>query len=156
MASLNRKFFEFLESAIESAAEGDALYGAELHDTVYQKIKDDFGVRISTPEGSLAPNSSGVEDYDALVTLVIFARIEGSEKTDRLDALDVCDALTKAVAQLFFDDLSMGGRVCDVDVLRHLTDFDSNGSDFFAIANLPIVVNPTGAIDWSRYNVSNR
>lgn len=156
MASLNRKFYEFLQTAIEGAADTDALFGAELHDTVYQQIENDFGVRISTPESSLAPQSSGIEDNDALVTLVIFARIQGADKTDRLNALDVCDAVTKAVAKTFYDDLSMGGRVCDCDVLRAVTDFDSIGSDVFAVSNLPIVVNPSGAIDWSRFNVNYR
>lgn len=157
MPSLNSIFYDFINVAVEAATDDEKpLYGAEIHDTVYEQIKDNHGVRISTPASTLAPHDGVIQDFDAVVILVCFARVKGADKTERLEALDVCDAVTKAVAELFFNDSQMGGKVCDTQVLRHAMDFDSIGSDVFAVSNLPIVVNPSGAIDWTRFNVTYR
>lgn len=151
MASIEHKVFDWLEEAIEAAVEGEPLYEAELHDTVHQTIKKNFGIRIGEVERSLAPEAEGeAADFDALVPLIFFCRVAGLDKTERLAALDKCDELEKTVASLLFVDSSLGGRVCDCLILRTPRGFDSIKSEPYAVANMPLVINPSGLIDWER------
>jgi hypothetical protein len=144
--SIENDTFEFIEEAVVASAVGDRLNGIELHETVYQTIKKDTGVRVGDCESSLAPTPGAeeVEEFDGLLNLVCFARVTGEDKTRRMAARDNALELAKAVSKLFLDDPSMGGRVRDSRVLRVLRGYDSTGAQPYAVCNLEIVVNETG------------
>jgi hypothetical protein len=138
--------FEFLEEAVAAVAPDDVLYGIEVHETVYQTIKKDSGVRVGNGESQLAPLPGGgaIEEFDCLLSLVCFARVTGADKTDRVMARDQAMDIAKAVSMLFLTDPSMGGRVRDSRVLKARRGFDSIGSQPFAVCELQVVVNETG------------
>ncbi len=146
--------FDFIEQAIAAAPEGQVLHGLELHDTLFKKIEKSEGVRIGDAESEFSPNEANeLQEYDALVTLVCFAKIEGANKLDRSAARNKAFQISLAVAKLFFDDHTMGGRVCDTKLLPAVRGWDAPSSQPYAVVNMPVVVNPSGATNFERRRV---
>lgn len=143
--------YDFLEEKINAAAAGDVLFEQELHDTLHKKIDKDSGIRISDAESDFAPNGEGeMQEYDALITLVCYSRIEGADKTERRAARKKAFLISKAVAQLFENDRKMGGRVCKARILSAVRGWDSINSKPYAVVNMPIVFNESGEINFER------
>jgi hypothetical protein len=143
----------FIQAAVEAATEadvdGDVLVGAALHDTVYGDISGDaFGVRIGDCDAECAPlpEGEGMEEFDARLRVVVFARVDGTETADRATARAKARALWLRVAGLFFDDTTMGGRVRDVLLRRAQRGFDEEGGNLYAVVSMPLLVNGTGQL----------
>lgn len=139
--------FEFLEPVI-AAAQSDSnnpLYGVELHDTEYRPITDEHHdyVQIGSCDSELAPNPGATEmlEFDANVILICLAKVLGKERSDRHAARKRVVAITKAVAQLFCEDPTMGDRVNLCRVMRCPRDWASVNSNPYAVANVPLLVN---------------
>ncbi len=137
------QLFDFLTTVIGSAAQGDPLFNAELHDTVYQKITADRGIRISEATGEFSLGPGGVaNEYDVTIIIVCYARVTGVKKQERQPALaDVFD-LVKRVFEVLMNDPTLGGRVCDLIVQPGGRGYDTFDGEPFAVANMPIVINP--------------
>jgi hypothetical protein len=143
------KTYDFLKDAVEAAEDGDALKGAALHDTVYGDISaDDYGIRVGDCESQCAPlpGDDGMEEFDARLTVVVFARVAGGEVADRKAARAKARALWLRAAQLFWDDTTMGDRVRDVLVQRAGRGFDVEAGVVYAVVNMPLLVNGTGQL----------
>lgn len=136
---------EFIQAAVAGAANDSPLYGAEVKDD-YQTIEKDFGVIIGDCTSDVAPKPGGaMAEFDALLIVVCFARVVGSDKTERRDARNKARALMLAVAGLFNNDPMMNGQVRDSRVLRCRRGFDSiTSADVYAVAHVPLIVNETG------------
>jgi len=138
---------EFIQEAIEAAQDGDVLFNAELHDNAYLTITKDSGIRLGDCTSDAAPLPGGEEmaEFDAYLPICFFSRIEGTDKTDRKAARNKARALWFAVALLFHNDRTLGGRVRDIIMRRAVTGYDSiTDGDFYAVVNLPLIVNSTG------------
>lgn len=147
------KTFDFLEESINAAVSGETLFELELHDTIFQKINNDAGIRIGDAESDFAPNQGDeLQEYDAILTLVIYSKILGANKTERSAARKRAFEISRAVAKLFFDDFRMNNRVCDSRVLTAVRGWDSLNSAPYAVVNMPIVFNESGAINFNRRN----
>lgn len=139
--------FDFLTEKIDAATPGDVPYELDLHDTVYQSMKAEKprGIRISDAVGDLAPEpGGGLKEYDVSLQLVCFAKVEGTDKKARQPA--VCDvfAIEKWVCEVLYADPTLGGRECDVVVKKGTRGYDSLDGNAYAIANIWLVVNPSG------------
>lgn len=134
-----------IQDAVDAAEEGDVLFEAEVRDD-YQTITKDYGVIIGDCTSDVAPLAGGaMAEFDALLIVVCFARVVGSDKTERAGARNKARALMLAVAGLFTNDPMMGGEVRDSRVLRCRRGFDSiTSADVYAVAHVPLVVNETG------------
>lgn len=143
--------YDFLKGKFDTAPDDSILKGLELHDTVYKKIETAEGVRIGNgvSDFSLNPEQE-LQEYDAVLIIVCYSLIGGADKTDRSAAVIRSFQISKAVAQLFIDDETMGGRVCRSRLLTAARDFDSINSKPYAVVNLPIVFNETGEINFDR------
>ena len=138
--------FEFLESVIATAGVGDPLFEAELHDTVHQPIRGDRVVRISEAVGDLAPGPlMEVKEYDVQLIVTCCSRVTGKEKTERQPALADVFRMQKAVFAELITDPTLGGRVCDLVVMRGGRGYDIYNGEPFAVTNMPVVLNPSGA-----------
>jgi hypothetical protein len=146
--SIENHTFEFLEAAVNTAIDGEALYGAETLETVYQTIKREFGIRVGDCEAKLAPLPGGeaIEEFDGLVTLSCFARVAGTNKTMRMVARDKAIEVAKAAAKHFLDDPTMQGRVRNSRVVSARRGFENIGSQPYAVCNLELIVNETGQL----------
>jgi hypothetical protein len=145
MICVEHQLFLFLQTAIAAAGPGDPLFQAELHDTIFQTITRDRGLRIGDCRSTLAPSpDQTLGEFDALIELTGFVRVAGSDKTERLAARDAVVALAAAVTQLFFADQTLGGRVCDLLAGPVAREFISVNGQPFALARLPLVINPSG------------
>lgn len=138
--------FDFFDEALEAAVEGDALFGVQLHDTVYQTIKKtgkpatDRVIRIGEAVSDLDPGCCFAE-RSANLTLVLAVRIQGKDKTERQTALIDLFKLQKAVAELL-EDRSLGDRVDDLEFESAFRGYDTFDGDAYAVANIPMVINP--------------
>lgn len=139
--------FDFLSDLLTQADAGDVLYGVELHDTIFKPIgKANRVVRISEAIGDLSPGPEMViKEWDVQLVLVIASRIAGREKTDRQPALIDVFQMTVAVYSLLMTDTTLGSRVCDLVIDRGSRGYDVLDGEPFAVANLPLVINPSGA-----------
>lgn len=138
--------FEFLTEAFAASAPDSVLYPLELHDTVYRSITKPAGVRISEAVGDLAPGpGGGLGEHDVDLILACFSRVAGKDKKERQDALQQVFDITIAVTGLLFADPSLGGRVCDVLIRRGSRGYDVFDEGVFAVANVPLLINPSGA-----------
>ncbi len=138
--------FDFLTELIDAAVPDDPLFQLELHDTIYQKITKENGLRISDAISDPAPERGGiVKEFDIKLQLVCFARVLGTDQKQRADALQKVYDIEMAIIQAFVDDnLSLGGRVCDLKIDSVPRSYDSFDGNPYAIALIPIVLNPTG------------
>jgi hypothetical protein len=146
MISSEHQLYFFLQAAIGAALTDDPLHGIELHDTEHQVITRDRGLRIGDGRSQLAPRADGtLGEFDAQVELTCFVRVAGSDKTERLSARDGVIELAAAVAARFFADQTLGGRVCDLQIGAIRREFASINGQPFALARVPLTINPTGA-----------
>lgn len=138
--------FEFLQESIDASGADDVIYAIELHDTIYQKITKDRGLRISDAVSDMAPGPGGdMREFNARIVLVCFAKVGGKDKKDRQPALTDVFQLQQAVYQLLYNDPSLGGRVCDTNLERGSRGYDILDGSPYAVANIPVVVNPIGS-----------
>ncbi len=137
--------FDFLAEEIAAAAVDSVLYSLELHDTIFQKIKSNRGVRISDCVSQFSPYGTDEKEYDALITLACFVRVEGKQKTSRQPALSDVFEIQKAIYALFRAKADLNNRVCDSLLQRGGRGYDSLDGEPFAVANIPLIINPTGA-----------
>lgn len=138
---------QFLTGAIAAASAGSALYQVELHDTFYQRIEGDVGVRIGDCEADLSPlpDAQAVEEFNARVTLVCYARIPKEDWERRGPYRDRVTGMAREIALLFFNDPRMGQRVNDARVLSVRRGYDAiTNSDRYAVANLDVIINELG------------
>jgi hypothetical protein len=136
---------DFLQAAVDVANEPDVLHGAAVLDD-YQTIQGDYGFIVGECTSDVAPMPGGaMAEYDALLTVVAFARVTGEDKTERKAARTKARALMLRAAGLFSTDTSMAGKVRDSQVLRCRRGFDSiSRAEPYAVAHIPLIVNATG------------
>jgi hypothetical protein len=145
--TIENAIYDYIHGAVEAAADGSALFAAEVHGTVYESITKDYGIRVGDCESELAPLAGGeaMEEFDAVVVIVIFWRVVGADKSARRPARAKARALALETAQLFFADPTMGGRVRDSLVGTCVRGYDSvEGADEYAVVNMPLLVNMSG------------
>lgn len=138
--------FDFLTEQINALVGDEVLCGVELHDTVYQPIgKANRLVRVSEAVGDLSPGPEMVvREYDVQLMLVIASRVEGKDKEDRQPALVDVFQMQKALYSLIIGDSTLGARVCDSVIGRGPRGYDVLDGEPFAVANMPLVINPSG------------
>jgi hypothetical protein len=138
--------FDFLTDRITGALTGDPLAGLELHDTIYQKINTDRGLRISEAVGEILPGPAAEwKEWDVALTIVCFSRVLGKEKTNRQTALIDLFQIQQATCAVLLDDSTLAGRVCDLLLQKCIRGYDSLDGEPYATAHIPIVINPSGA-----------
>lgn len=135
---------------MRTATSGNILRNAQILDSKWQEITEDKGIVISNAEWDFSPGAGGdLQLYDALMIVGFFYRIPGADTSERAMARDKCFEMAKAFAAAIFNDFTLGGRVCDAQVLRLVDGMDNTNSDSFAIINLPVILNPTGNRDFN-------
>lgn len=134
--------FDYLTEQVEAAAAGDVLFEIELHDTVYQSITKTRGVRISDAVGDMSPGPAGeIKEFNVDLQIVCYAKVEGKDKKQRQEALTAVFAIQQEMYRVLIGDSSMGGRVCDVKLLRGSRGYDVFDGNPYAVANLGVLIN---------------
>lgn len=139
--------FGYLNAAVVASA-GDIsspFYEAAVHDTVYQTILTDNGLRISDAVSSLLPGMDGVtlKEFDADVVINCFAQVLGVDQTERAAATQKVFDIQSATIALLLADQTLGDTVCDLIVKRSPRSYDVYDGKIYAIALIPLVINPT-------------
>jgi hypothetical protein len=138
--------FDFIEENANAAIAGEPLFEAELHDTLYRPIKKRYGIRVGDGDSELSPTPGGEElaEFNGVVPIVIYSAVTGPDRSDRKDARAKMMDVAKAVAKLFLDDPTMGGRVTDSRVKSCPRGWDSYNDIPYSVANMVLLVNETG------------
>lgn len=137
--------YEFLRESIDALPQDHTLFELEVHDTVFQPIKQHRGVRISDAVGDLSPGPEMVlKEYDVLLVITCYSRVIGTDKTQRQDALIDLFNIQREIYSLLVGDSTLGGRVCDSMLLKGGRGYDVLAGEPYAVSNTPIVINPSG------------
>lgn len=145
--SVESALYTVLAAAIAAAEDGDALFEAELHATMYEEITRPFGVRIGDASFDLSPGPGGaVQEFDVLGMLQIFARVDAPEPALIIAAREKVRAIVIAVAQVLFDDenVTLGGEVNDSRILGGQCGWANVGTVRHSVATLHLIANETG------------
>lgn len=135
--------FDFLSEKVAAAVSTSVLYDLEVHDTIHQTITKPRGLRISEVVGDLSPDPGNViQEYDVEIVIVCFAKIDGSDKKDRQPALTAVFQIQKEIYRILFAESTLGNRVCESLPRKGSRGYDSWDSQPWAVANIPIVINP--------------
>lgn len=138
--------YDFLKDTLDASASDSLLYELELHDTIHQSITKPLGVRISEAVGMLAPGpGGGLKEVDVDLILICYAKIAGNDKKQRQDALQQVFDISVAVVTVLNADTTLGGRGCEVLVKRGSRGYDVFDGNPYAVANIPLLINPSGA-----------
>lgn len=118
--------YEFL--AEHQADFGDSV---EIHTSAYEKWSKDSGIIPGDADASFDPD----RDYelDGLLTIEIYARVLGQDKTQRLPARQNCFTIKRIMMQLFRQFPTLNGRCCNVVVLRQTRFFEDTRADKYAV-----------------------
>ena len=143
-------FVEWLEEIIPAEQVGSALKDAEILDSKNQPIETDFGIVVSNSEWDFAPEQGGeTAIFDALLILGFYVRVHSDDTTERRDPRDQAFQMAQKISTKMYADVSLGGRICDLILLKAVDGMKSEDSEHYAIINLPIILNPTGSTDYS-------
>jgi hypothetical protein len=141
--------YQFLSGAITAAGVGTPLYGIEVRDTFYKDIKNDSGLAIgdATSDFGRGPGEA-IGECDAELIVAVYSRVMGANLKERAAARTKLYQIEGAVCKLLLDDETMGERVCTARPLRAVRGWNNINGKPYAIANIPIVFNETGAINF--------
>ena len=146
--SVETALYEVLAAAIEAAEEDTPLFAAELHATLYDRISKPFGVRIGDGSFDLAPGPGGeIAEFDVLATVQIFARADSETPAVITAAREKVRDLVIAVAQVLFDDVTLGGAVNDSRILGGQRGWANVQSVRHAVAELHLIADESGATE---------
>lgn len=135
--------FEFLSESISGSAPDDVIYDCELHDTVYQAIRKPKCIRISEAVSELAVDvTQEMKEFDAELVIAVCVKVEGKDKKERQASIQTLFDIQQEVTKLLTEDGTLGGRVCDSLVRRSFRGFDVLDGEPWAVANIPVVINP--------------
>ena len=138
--------WEFFADNIAEAVPEDVLYEVELHDTTWQKIMKPRGLRLTNSFGDMAPGpGGGMKEVDMHMQVAIYARVEGTDQSARVPAMQKVYDLERKVCEMIYGDQSLGNRVCDVLIVKCIRDYDSLDGNPYAIANIQLIINPSGS-----------
>ena len=146
--------YEFWQEQIAAALAGSPLHGEdfELHDTIYQPIKKERGIRISDAVGTFAPTAESDNEYDVASDMVAFVRVKGQDKNVRQPALTQVFLLQREMYRILRENDNLGERVCDSLLLKGARGYDVYDGEPYAVASVPLIINPRGA----RYDRENQ
>ncbi len=141
---------EWLEEILPNEPNDSVLKDAQILDSKFQAIEEDKGIVVSNSEWDFAPQQGGTAAlFDALMILGFFVRIPSADTTERREQRDYVYQMAQLIATKMLDDESLGGRICDLLLLRAVDGMKSEDSESYAIINLPIILNPTGSQDYT-------
>lgn len=137
--------YDFLFEVVDAALPDDPLfYQLELHDTIWQSITKDRGVRISDATSFMSPEpGGGMKEFDARIVLVCYSKVKDKDQKARVPALTAVFLLQQAIYQLLYDDPTLGDRVCGSRLEPGSRGYDNLNGKPYAVANIPLVINPT-------------
>jgi hypothetical protein len=177
MPSIEKHIFDYLSERAAAAVANDPAFNtiplppatlsairAQLVDN-FEVLPDEFaqmakarGVRVGEATARVAPNFGGtdLEHFDALVVLICFRAVERTERSARANRREEVIALANALGTLFIAEpdmrvLSTGEpRVANSRPLWMPRGADNTDGKPYAVANIQLVVNETGEIDFTR------
>lgn len=122
--------FEFLQAAIQAAQSNTPLEGAVVREYIEGEMKEIRTILVGgldNPIGGIISQSKpskvadgSIREFDAFTALKFFAQPENAKAGSKFDAAVIAHEMAITVAGLILDDMTLGGRVCDCDVVQKL------------------------------------
>jgi hypothetical protein len=134
--------YEFLRDLVDGTLNGTSL-DAEVHPHEYSAIESGTFIRVGNCESQFSPGSEGLKETGANIVLQIVSSF--NDVSDLQDVVLVRDKnreLSMSVADAFFNNDSLGGRVCSVKVERSWRGSSKIQGREYATVLMPLVINP--------------
>lgn len=145
--SVETRVFDWLKSLVESAPSDSVLSDVDVQDSNAQEMTKTNGIYVSHAEWQSAPTQEGRKEFDAFLIIAIYSRVRGADKSERLESRDRAFQISEAISEALDADMTLGERFCDNQRFRVYSGNTAVKSDSYAVINLPIVLNPTGALN---------
>lgn len=169
--SLENDVYEFIRERVVAASADPptlaarpeivaALAGLEVLPDEFSEIKGSRGVRLGDMVSArVAPArfaSRLVDHFDALLILIVYVKIERADVKRRSTYRDEVVAIAEALSAILFASPSLNvlatgeARVRNSRPLRLPRGSDNIDGRNFAVANVQMVINETGEVDFAR------
>lgn len=146
-ASLEKIVYDFLKALVEAAEDGDVLRGAQVSENTYEAVSKVKCIQIGPCESEPAPAPQAEEmtEFDGMLTLVILRKVADKANPHsfteaREEALDIARAIGVAIA----NDQDLSGALQLALTKKVRRTFTTVGNHPHALANLDLILNPTG------------
>ncbi len=154
--SIESDVYDFLKEKMDAvnadAEETHPLYGAELLADEFEEIKKESGVCIGRCVARIAPSRgvAVVKHANAELVLICYRRVPRADRQKRGAIRDLAIGMAEAAAMFFYKSPTLGGRQDGSLPLEIPRAADNTDATPYMVANLVVVINPTGAIDFTR------
>ena len=139
--SPEKALHEFLTEAVQAATHPSPLAGGVVvHETRYEVIKDELGIRIGDATSQIGPRAGETKEFNSEIMLEIFARVDDSKAAAR----DKVREIALAVAEKIQGDSNLDGRVCDCLVRLGSRGWARVATTPYAVQVLNLIVDPFG------------
>lgn len=156
--SIESSTYSFLQERVAAAPAGSPRAGIEVLPDEFAEIRKEKGVRIGDMlTARVAPKRAyeGVEHLDCVLVLIVYRAVARADRQARQAYRDEVIALAEDLALLFFLEPDMRvlqtgeARVQNSRPLLLPRTSDNLDGKTYAVANIQLVVNETGQIDFT-------
>jgi hypothetical protein len=148
MANLANAIFEFIEAKVSAAGSDDAIYGATVHPTTYEEIKDNTRfIRVNdVQQSTLYPdggNEESAAEVNAYLTVQCVVRPENASLAALKEARTAATDIALRISGLLFaHSNNLGAGVCDLAAITKRDDWVIPGGKKHAVSYLMLWINP--------------
>lgn len=142
--SLSNAVFQFVSALVAASAPSDALYGADIHASLYEEIKQAKTIRVGDVQTSvpLPVNPPGaMREFNAFLTVQCVVRPQTKSSSDLIEARKAATAMALQLSAAIYDDEKLGNTVCDCRVVRKEDDWANAGTVRHAVSYLLLRIN---------------
>jgi hypothetical protein len=151
--ALEQTLYTYLTALVAAADENSALSGAAVKQTAYGSVTTNKVIEIGpcSPDVAPLPGNDELGEFDAELTLVLLRLVEVPPAGADADAAyaaarDEAIAMGAAIGLAVVDNNTLGGVLIDALPIKLLRDFTTVKQQPFAVANLVLLINPTGSM----------
>ena len=138
--SPEKRIFDFLTESQTAAANGSLIKDFSIEPTVYSF--SDQCIRVGNCKSEFTPGQGGiVEEIEADTHLQLLVKVDDKEKPETyVTAREIVRAIALDVAQIIYDDLSLGGRDCSTILKRGFRGWSTVQTKYCATVILPMQI----------------
>lgn len=106
---------EYFDDIVAAAAADTVFDGVEVHPDFYQPVTGLKGIRIGDATSDIGPRNATYKEFNIILPIQFFYRVD---ENDHVEAREAVRAIQIAAAGKLYDDPSLGGEVCDVQIIE--------------------------------------
>jgi len=113
--SPEQALFEYFDGIVAAAAEDSVFEDVEVHADFYQPVTGLKGIRIGDVQSTIGPRNASYKEFNIVLPIQCFYRVD---ENNHVAAREAVRAIQIAAAGKIYDDPSLGGEVCEAQVIE--------------------------------------